>query len=204
MKSEKFWDKQSNTYGTQVKTDEQVEIVNKTKKHLGKSDIVLDYACATGLFANDLANEVKEMHGIDISSKMIDAAKREAAKRNIQNVHFAKSTIFDKRYKNESFNVILAFNILHLVEDTQKVVQRIHELLKPGGLFISLTPCMGEKKLFFGIVLFLMGKIGIVPNAQLLKVSELEDALTNRGFHIVETKNIAKNLPNYFIVSKKK
>lgn len=32
-----------------------------------------------------------------------------------------------------------------MVDDAPRVIQRIHELLKPGGLLISATPCMGEK-----------------------------------------------------------
>jgi 2-polyprenyl-3-methyl-5-hydroxy-6-metoxy-1,4-benzoquinol methylase len=51
--------------------------------------------------------------------------------------------------------VILAFHVLHLLEDTQEVVQRMHELLKPGGLFVSATACMGEKS-FLGMFLLLV------------------------------------------------
>ena len=54
-----------------------------TKKHLKSSDIVLDYACATGLYSIELAGNVKEIHGIDISSKMIEAAERKATEHKI-------------------------------------------------------------------------------------------------------------------------
>ncbi|NEW06798.1 methyltransferase domain-containing protein [Paenibacillus sp. SYP-B3998] len=57
------------------------------------------------------------------------------------NINYAHSTIFDERYKKGSFDVILVFHVLHLLEDEHIVLQRINELLKPGGLLISATPC---------------------------------------------------------------
>jgi 2-polyprenyl-3-methyl-5-hydroxy-6-metoxy-1,4-benzoquinol methylase len=134
---------------------------------------------------------VKEIHGIDISSKMIEAAKGKADERKIENIDFAQATIFDERYRRESFDVILALNIMHLVEDTQKVMQRINELLKPGGLIISSTACLGEKKTFLSILLsipiFLLIKIGIPPYLRSFKIPELEDSITKENFQIVET-----------------
>ena len=124
-KSEKFWDRISKNYDKRAKDKTYKKTLEITKKHLKSSDIVLDYACATGLYSIELAGNVKEIHGIDISSKMIETAKRKATK----NVNFEKATIFEK-YEKETFNVILAFNILHLLEEPQKVMQRINELLK--------------------------------------------------------------------------
>ena len=144
-KTEKFWDKVSNKFDKRSQKIDQTEIktLENTKKYLNVNDIVLDYGCAIGTMAIEIADNVKKIHGIDISPKMIDAAKRKAAERKIENIHFAQSTIFDERYKRESFDVILAFNILHFLEDTQKVMTRINELLKPKGLIISVTPCLG-------------------------------------------------------------
>ena len=150
---------------------------------------------------------MKEIHGIDISSKMIEAAKRKAGERKIENVDFAQATIFDERYRRESFDVILALNIMHLVEDAQKVMQRIYELLKPGGLIISSTACLGEKKTFLSsllfFVIFTLTKIGVVPHIRFFKISELEDLITNGNFQIVKTESLNHSAEEYFIVAKK-
>lgn len=58
---------------------------------------------------------------------MIDVAKRKAGERKIKNINFAQSTIFYKRFKKESFDVVLAFNILHLLEEIQEAMQRIKD-----------------------------------------------------------------------------
>ncbi|MCD4768300.1 MAG: class I SAM-dependent methyltransferase [Methanosarcinales archaeon] len=196
-KSERFWDMMSKNYDKRAKDKAYKKTLEITKKHLKSSDIVLDYACATGLYSIELAGNVKEIHGIDISSKMIETAKRKAGK----NVNFAKATIFEK-YKKETFNVILAFNILHLLEEPQKVMQRINELLKPGGLFISVTPCLGEKT-FLRIIALLPSKIGIIPYLKILKIPELEELVANANFQIVETEIFHHFSSDYFIVARK-
>jgi len=52
---------------------------------------------------------VKDIHAIDISSKMIAISKEKAALGHIENVNFEQSDIFDKKYSSESYDVILAF-----------------------------------------------------------------------------------------------
>ena len=208
-KSEKFWDMISNDFDKQAKAEEKsgekthLRTVENTKKYLRESDSVLDYGCATGNVALEIANNVKEVHGIDISSKMIDIAQRKAAECNTGKLGFVRTTIFDDRLKRDSFDVILAFNILHFSEDTDKVMQRIHELLKPGGLFLSATPCQGEKKSFLGILLFLVTKMGIIPPMRFYKISELEDFVTRGYFQIVETECLVQSPTEYFIVARK-
>jgi 2-polyprenyl-3-methyl-5-hydroxy-6-metoxy-1,4-benzoquinol methylase len=157
--------------------------------------------------AFEIADNAKKIHGIDISPRMIDAARKKAAERKIENVDFAHSTIFDERYKKESFDVILAFNILHFLEDTLKVMKRINELLKPGGLIISVTPCLGEKKSFINIFMFLLvflqTKLGMVPYIRFFRISEFEDLIANGNFQIVETESLHSIAEQYFIVAKK-
>ena len=208
-KTEKFWDKVSNKFDKRSQKIDQTEIktLENTKKYLNVNDIVLDYGCAIGTMAIEIADNVKKIHGIDISLKMIDAAKRKAAERKIENIHFAQSTIFDERYKRESFDVILAFNILHFLKDTQKVMTRINELLKPKGLIISVTPCLGEKKSFINILIFLLvflqTKMGMVPYIRFFRISEFEDSIANGNFQIVETESLQSTAEQYFIVAKK-
>ena len=210
IKAENIFDMKAKKYD---KTEEirfkqyTIKTLENTKKHLHATDIVLDYGCATGTKALELAGNVKKIYSIDISSKMIEAAKRKAVEHKIENVDFTQATIFDERYKKESFDVILAFNILHLLEDNQQAMQRITELLKPGGLFISTTPCLGEDmtlemKLKFSLFLLLI-KTGLFMSIKRFKFSELEDLIVNGNLHIVETEKYYHQLSNYYIVVKK-
>lgn len=212
-KSEIFWDKQADNFDKRASYTEQTHLktVEYTKKYLNCSDIVLDYGCATGTVAIKIADKVKKIHGIDISSRMIDAAKRKSAEHKIENIDFAQSTIFNEKFRKESFDLILALNILLHVEETQKVMQRINELLKPGGLFISATACLGEKQTFSGILAFILLKIAVffmkiggIPGVRFFTISELEDSITDQNFQIVETVSLAQITTNRFIVAKKR
>jgi 2-polyprenyl-3-methyl-5-hydroxy-6-metoxy-1,4-benzoquinol methylase len=197
---EKFWDRTANNYDKEEKKDEQtyLSILEKTRKYLKNRDVVLDYGCGTGLVSNEIAINVKMVHAIDTSSKMIEIAKNKAIGRKIQNIDYAHSTIFDDRYKSGTFDVILAFYVLHLLDDSQ----RMNELLKPGGYIVSATPCMGEKPILSSLF-SIANKIGIIPKIKPFRFPELEGLITKGNFEIVETECLHLNTRQYFNVAKK-
>ena len=129
-KIEEFWDSASKNYD---KTEERFEYIHKksrenTKRFLKDSDTVLDYGCGTGTASCQFSSQVKEIHAIDISSKMIEIAKEKAAVSKIENVRFEQSDIFDIKSSSESYDVILAFNMLHTVINPRDAMQRINLL----------------------------------------------------------------------------
>jgi len=201
-KSEKFWDRTAKNYDRE---DDQYDesYLRTIKSYLGESDTVLDFACGTGTFSSLIASDVKEIRAIDISSKMLEIAERKAFDNNIENLNFLHATIFDQRLKNETFDVILTFNILHLLEDIPEMIQRINSLLKPGGIFISDTPCLGEKRNLVGIITALISKLPILPHVNNFSVAELKHSITNSNFQIVESEIVSPDIPTCLIVAKK-
>ena len=203
-KAEKFWDRTAKTYDKEEQKDIQTyqRIIEKTRRYLKASDVVLDFGCGTGLVSNEIACNVGMVHAIDTSSKMIEIAKDKTTELKIQNIDYTCSTIFDDRQVSRSYDVILAFNILHLVDDSQKVIQRMNNLLKPGGIIVSATPCMGETPLLSN--LFSLGsRIGIIPEIRALKISELESFFKKENFEIIESHHLRKNAPQYFLIARK-
>lgn len=209
-KSEEFWDKSSKDYD---KTEKRFEYIHSksrknTKKYLKDSNIILDYGCGTGTTSCEFADRVKEIYAIDISSKMIEIAREKALVKKIENVNLVQTDIFDKRFSKESFDVVLAFNMLHTVPDPHNVVKKIYELLKPEGLFISVTPCLRDKMTFLVNIQIqfvrLLCKTGIIPiPIRRLKSSELDNLIANGNFQTVETEKIFKEATSYFKVVKK-
>jgi 2-polyprenyl-3-methyl-5-hydroxy-6-metoxy-1,4-benzoquinol methylase len=203
-KSEKFWDRTADYYDKEEKKDEltYLKFIEKAKKYLNESDIVLDFGCGTGLLCNEIADDVEMIYAIDISSKMIDIARSKASQRKIQNINYIYTSIFDERLEGDSFDVIIVFNVLHLLEDSQEVIQRINDLLKPGGYIISATPCMGEKPLLSS--LFSIGsKIGVTPEIKSFKTDELYNLFIKGNFEIIETGYLKKNSPQYLLIANK-
>jgi 2-polyprenyl-3-methyl-5-hydroxy-6-metoxy-1,4-benzoquinol methylase len=138
---------------------------------------------------------------------MIDIAERKAAESNLANVHFMKTTIFDDELKEESFDLILGLSILHLIKDPMQVVKRINQLLKPGGIFISATPCLGKKSFrstLIGVPLFVLSKLGILPHINFFNDSGLSASITNENFNIIENFCLSDNpVTDAFIVARK-
>lgn len=202
--SEQFWDKAASNYDRAEEKDWHVyeKAIGKTKKYLNNSDIVMDYGCGTGLVSNEVADSVKMIYAVDISSKMIELANQKADEHKIANINYTCATLFDERYKEGSFDVILAFYILHLPEDVHKVMERINRLLTPGGLIVSATPCMKEVPLYSSL-LFLAGKVGLIPKTRAYKISQLKDLIAEAKFEIVETECLRQSTQEYFIVAKK-
>lgn len=209
-KSEAFWDSSAGNYD---KTEKRFETIHRksrenARRHLKVGDIVLDYGCGTGTTACEFSNEVKQIQAIDISSKMIQFAKEKADTANIENVSFAQGDIFDDGYERESFDAVLAFNMLHTVPKPQEVMKRIHELLKPEGLVITVTPCLRDKLSFLvglqiKLVQVLCG-VGIIPiPIRRLKSSDLDELVEDGNFHITDTEQLYAGASSYFLVAKK-
>lgn len=208
MKNDKkFWSKMSKNYDSQVfsKYNETYnQTIEITKKYLKQTDVVLDYACGTGITTIKLSEYVKKINAIDISEEMINIAIDKSNKKDIKNIEFDVLDIFDDKYEKNSFDVIMAFNILYFIHDIDKVIKRINELLKPDGLFISATDCLGEKKTFITIMQSLLSKIGIIPYVRSFKISELKKIINEGKFSIIKSENLHDIPPNCYIVARKK
>ncbi len=201
--SEKFWDKRAVSFDADARQDEETKLgsVQKSKKYLNDSDVVLDYGCASGIKSLALAGMVREVHGVDLSAEMIRLAQKNAAERSIKNVQFQQATVMDQRLKTGSFDAVLAFNVLHLVPDAGQDIERIHELLVSGGVFISETAALGQRSRWLGFVFRLLSKIGIVPDVTMYSFSELENLVAIRGFEILETADMGDM--TYYIAARK-
>ncbi|UCH15227.1 MAG: class I SAM-dependent methyltransferase [Bacteroidales bacterium] len=209
-KAQSFWDKQAKRYDYGEKKFETVtkEIIAKTKKYLDSNDNVLDFGCATGTKTLYLASAIKHIHGLDISEEMVKEAIKKKHESNIINCSFSQGTIFNDDLEKASFDKIISYSVIHLLEDSVKVIQRIHELLKPGGLFISTIACFKDKmalknRLEFKAYL-IMKRFGIFPlHLNLYKTADVEKLIENQDFKIVESEKIFHLITASFIVARK-
>ncbi|MBW2733360.1 MAG: methyltransferase domain-containing protein [Deltaproteobacteria bacterium] len=201
----RFWDKFALKYSKKpVKDMENYDkTLDRARNHLSGSDEVLEVGCGTGTTALILAPSVKEIIASDISSRMIEIAKEKAVHQQVENVRFDHATLFDENLEEGSFDVVMAFNFLHLLEDIPVGVRRVNDLLKPGGRFISKTICLREQGRRWGILLPIMKRLGFAPYVKCLKVAELEEIITSAGFEIVERGLYPPSPPCRFIVARR-
>ncbi|NCC64005.1 MAG: class I SAM-dependent methyltransferase [Spirochaetia bacterium] len=203
-KAASFWNTLAKRYDKQVSSkysQAYMLTIEKTKKYLKATDVVLDYACGTGITTVQLADQVKEIHAIDFSQNMIVIASEKVAAEKIDNVRLAVGTITDPELKEKSFDVVLAFNILYFLDDLEAVLHRISHLLRNGGTFISVTDCLAETKSFTNTIQSFLSKIGVLPSMKRLKVKQLQAMIRDAGFSIIETENLHADPPNHFVVA---
>jgi len=203
---EKFWNLISSKYAASPISDKPAyEIkITKIKTYLTPEMSVLDIGCATGTQCGDIANNVKQVTGIDISSKLLAIAEQRMAERNLDNIEFIQSSVFDEAFQPGSFDVVMAFFVLHFFEDIDAVFKRVHELLKPGGIFISETACLGNKNKLMGGLLRFAGHLGFLPKINLLTTQQLEQSLKRTGFSITEKARFSKRSDAEFTLIAKK
>ena len=147
---------------------------------------VLEFGCGTGSTALAHAGHVKNILAIDSSQKMIDIADRKKRDNGVSNVEFMKATLFDLSHESESFEAILALNVLHLVDDTDATIKKAYDLLKPGGVFVSSTVCIGETTNVWKLILPIGAKLGLIPSVKVFDIATLENSMDEVGFKILK------------------
>lgn len=204
-RSEKFWDLISKSYAKQAISDKSTYNfkIEKINSELKQSDIVFDYGCGTGSLSIEISSKVKEIHAIDISSKMLDIAKQRINEKGIKNIKLKKSTIDDVEFLAGSYDAVIAVNIFHFIDDVGKDLIRTYEMLKPDGLLITETPCMGEDKKLANKIMYYLSRLGLIPKLNMLTFNRLENLISESGFSIEYKKNLSESPRDYLVLAKK-
>lgn len=184
----RFWDRMARRYAANPIADEAgyERTVEATRSYLKSSDLAYEFGCGTGTTALKLAPSAARITATDISSEMIAIAREKATAEGCANAVFEVGTPEAASWPDASFDVAVGFNILHLIEARDPTYRAIHRLLKPGGLFISKTPCLKEMNFALRLVLPPMQLIGKAPYVAIFNAEELEREIASAGFEIVE------------------
>lgn len=185
-RSIKFWDRIASRYSKKPVADEASyqKKFQVTQTYFKPDMEVLELGCGTGSTAIVHAPYVKHIQAIDISKKMIEIAKAKAAAKNIDNVTFQQMAIDELRVTDHSLDVVLGLSILHLVDSKEEVIKKVHKMLKPGGIFVTSTACLGDHMKFFKLIGPIGNFLGLMPLVRVFTSKELEDSLIKAGFQI--------------------
>jgi ubiquinone/menaquinone biosynthesis C-methylase UbiE len=203
-RSEKFWDRIAERYSKRPISDEAAyqKKLQVTREYLRPDLEVMEFGCGTGSTAITLAPCVKHIVAIDISSRMVEIAQGKADAEKIENIAFKRFTIENFRVPDQTLDVVLGHNVLHLLENKEEVIGRIHKMLKPGGVFLTSTACLGDMSILFRIIAPVGRFFGFFPLVKTFTIRELEESLTNAGFEIDYQWKPGKNKPVFIVVKK--
>ena len=131
-----FWDKNAGRYDRFMRKDraaydEMYELIRPVVRH----KTVLELATGTGLIAKHIVNAAAHIEATDASAEMITEAKRTRSAK----LHFSVQDMFRLPYANQSFNVVIVSNALHIVPQPEKALQEIKRVLKDDGVLIAPT-----------------------------------------------------------------
>ena len=160
--------------------------LDRTRHFLRGTDRAYEFACGTGTTALKLASALDEIIATDISPEMIAIAREKAAAEGCLTVQFEVGTPDASGFPDASFDVVLAFSALHLIGERAVALREVHRLLKPGGLFISKTPCLSEMNPLIRLAVPVAKFFGKAPGVWFFTGAELEAEIVAAGFGIVE------------------
>jgi len=182
----RFWDKIADKYIADPIADvpsyeRKLEI---TRSYLRPDMDVLEVGCGSGATALLHAPHVRHILAIDFSERMLETARANAAEQGVANVSFEQADITRLERPAGSFDVVMALSVLHLMEDRDAVIARIHRLLKPGGVFASSSACLGDSMGFFRYVAPAGRALGLLPILNVMTRDELTASIEGAGFSI--------------------
>ncbi len=203
--AESFWDKSAEKYAKSPVRDEEAyaATLERVRAHLPADATALEVGCGTGTTALKLAPDVARLVATDISAKMIAIAEEKRGASNADNVTFQQATLEDHPFEAGAFDVVFAFNFLHLHTDIPAALGEIHRLLKPGGMFFSKTVCLKEWKSLFPLLIPVMQLFGKAPYVKSLNSAALDGMIAGAGFEIMETGYYPEKSRSRFVVARR-
>jgi ubiquinone/menaquinone biosynthesis C-methylase UbiE len=149
---------------------------------LQKDDHVLEIGFGTGKLINEMARQTSQglIEGIDLSSTMVDMAKKRNRKYIAQGRVKITLGDFDKaEYRDDDFDKVCCANTIYFWPDAEYSARKIQRILRPGGKLVLGFEDKAE-----------LEKRPLDPAVfNMYDQHEVEQLLTSVGFSDVEIKS---------------
>jgi len=200
-----FWNKHADKYSQRPISDEAAyqKKLEATRKYFQPDMDVLEIGCGTGTTAIAHAPFVGHIRATDLSPRMVEIAKDKAKAAGIDNVTFEAVSVDALDVPGASLDVVMAHNVLHLLEDKERTIADIHTMLKPGGVFVTSTACIGDMMLPIRLIVPVGRFLRLIPLVKIFSVAELKHSLENAGFEIDYEWQPTKNAAAFIICRKR-
>ncbi len=181
-----FWNKLADKYSRRPVADEAAyqKKLEVTRKYFQPDMEVLEIGCGTGSAAIAHAPFTGHIRATDLSTRMVEIAKDKAKAAGIDNVTFETLSVDALDVPDASIDAVMAHNILHLLEDKERAIADIHNMLKPGGVFVTSTACIVDMMLALRLIIPVGRLLRLFPLVKVFSVAELKGSLENAGFEI--------------------
>ena len=155
---ENFWGRNAGRYDRFMRKDgaaydEMYALIQPIVRH----KTVLELASGTGLIAKHIVNAAAHIEATDASAEMIAEAKRDTRSAKL---HFSVQDMFRLPYADQSFDVVIVSNALHIVPQPEKALAEIRRVLKDDGVLIAPTFTHAGNSFSGKVRAFFMKRVG--------------------------------------------
>jgi len=161
---------------------------------------VLDVGCGGGLISEPMSRMGCSVFGIDAGENNICIAKKHAEDSNIK-VNYQCTSAEKVALGGQTFDVVLALEIVEHVSDLQQFILSLTKLTKQGGIIIISTLNRTTKSFLYGIIgaEYLMKWLprGTHSWDKFIRPSELNSELSPNGFCIEDIIGVKFNVFKY-------
>ena len=109
----------------------------KVAEFIDKNDSVLECACGTGAITEEIAKKCRQVLATDFAEGMLKRASKKC--RKYANTSFRQEDITDIKCEDESFDKVVAGNVIHLLPEPEKALNELLRVVRPGGKVIIPT-----------------------------------------------------------------
>ncbi|MEM8682224.1 MAG: class I SAM-dependent methyltransferase [Pseudomonadota bacterium] len=179
-----FWDRNAAGYEKRpvADPDSYQTKLEVTRRYLTDTSRVLEVGCGTGSTAIAHAPHAGHILATDLSGKMLEFAQQKADDADVRNVEFRQVSI--ESIDEFDFDMVMAHSLLHLLEDKEIAIRKIFRMLKPGGVFVSSTICLGETHAWLRWIAGPAKLLGLFPLIRFFTGDQLRESITSAGFAI--------------------
>lgn len=152
-----------------------------------KESIVLDLGCGNGLSTSNIKG--KFVVGLDLSEVQMIRAKKK-----FKNTNYVVGDASNIPFKSNSFDVVVAINLLHHIPNSRKVIDEVWRILKPGGRFLTVDPNLYNPIGFIGRGMVMkFGLKKILPTIPQFALGDEERQFSKKAYYNLFTKSKFKN-----------
>lgn len=172
----------------------------KVSEFIDETDSVLECACGTGAITEEIAKKAQMVLATDFAEGMLKRASKKC--RKYSNVSFRQEDITDIKSADNSFDKVVAGNVIHLLPEPEKALNELLRVVKPGGKVIIPTYINMLKK-SSGIAVSVIKKMGADFKRQ-FDIDSYKKFFEEKGFKDVEYYVVDGRMPCAVAVITKK
>lgn len=156
--SQNFWDKNAGRYDRFMRKDAAAyDRLYELLRPVVRQKTVLELATGTGLIAKHIVRYADHIEATDASQKMIEQAKQGVKSAKL---YFSVQDMFHLPYADQSFDVVIVSNALHIVPEPEKALSEIRRVLKDDGVLVAPTFTHADNAFFGNVKAFFMRLAG--------------------------------------------